>query len=99
MRILVATGALNGLAGTEVWTRTMAEFLRRDHDVHLYASNGNALLPEFPTFQPSLAYDLALLNHNEPSGTSGRRGSASGFAQVTVSYPGKSGPRPLQTCM
>lgn len=66
MKILLTNYSLGWLGGTQTWVMTMAEELvNLGHEVYLFAGDSNySLMPGYKTIDPSIEYDLALINHN-----------------------------------
>lgn len=66
MKILLTNYSLASLGGTQTWVKTMAkELTDLGHEIYLFAGDSNyAILPEYKTIDPSIEYDLALVNHN-----------------------------------
>lgn len=67
MKVLLATRSMAEAGGSEVWTATMAQALRKiGHDVTIACRGVNNLLPNFPQIRierPKGEYDLGLFNH------------------------------------
>lgn len=61
LRILLANSGMSYNGGTQAWIRQMQRTLSANHEVHLYSGDGEhgGLTP----FDPSLFYDVALINH------------------------------------
>jgi len=63
MKILLVNWALGFIAGSETWTMTMYDELKRQgHEVDVYGICGNRLIDA--SYNPKKEYDLAICNHN-----------------------------------
>ena len=41
----------------------MFDELSKEHEVDVYAANGNTVFPDMPPFDPNVFYDRGILNH------------------------------------
>lgn len=62
MRILLTNSDFTYPGGTQSWVRSMHDALAANHKVHVH-SHRPGLPKHFTPFDPSLVYDLALINH------------------------------------
>lgn len=63
MRILLTNEFLGSYTGSETWVKTMADELKKNHEVHTFTMNGRDKITGC-SVDDGGAYDLALINHN-----------------------------------
>jgi len=66
-KILLTNFTLGSLGGTQTWVQTMAkELAQRGFDIYLFAGDNNysVIGTAYTQFDPSVEYDIALINHN-----------------------------------
>ena len=64
MKILLTNYSLKDRGGSETWTMTMYDHLKKNHDVDVYVSRSGVNRLIFATADKNKHYDLALINHN-----------------------------------